>query len=51
MMEIERVKEVKFQQEKEANRKKQIREGSLIVVDQIKEKDLKRILLEFWIVK
>ena len=43
MMEIERLKELKFQQEKEANRKKQIREGSLIVVDQIKEKDMKRM--------
>src|SRR5689334_7496602 len=39
MMELERLKELKFQEERERTRKEQQRSGSLIIVDQIKERE------------
>ena len=42
MMELERLKELKLQQDRELNRKIQNREGALIVVEQIKDKDRER---------
>ena len=43
MMELERLKELKLQQDRELNRKIQNREGALIVVEQIKDKDRERM--------
>lgn len=43
MMEMERLKELKFQQDKEATLKKQRYDGARIVIDQIKEKELRRM--------
>lgn len=43
MMEYERLKELKFQEEQEHQRKAQRREGALIIVDQIKERDLQKL--------
>lgn len=43
MMEIERLKEIKFQEEKERKRKEEQRLGALVVVDQIKERELDRL--------
>ena len=42
MMEVERLKELKFQQEREKQRKAMQREGSLYIVDQIKEREIER---------
>ena len=43
MMELERLKELKYQQEKEESRKKQNREGSLIIIDQIADKQREKL--------
>ena len=43
MMEIERLKSLKFQEEREIKRKEAQREGALVIVDQIKERELQRI--------
>ena len=43
MMELERLKELKKQQDRELSRKIQQREGSKVVIDQIKEKELERV--------
>ena len=43
MMELERLKELKHQQDRENNRKKQQRDGCLIVIDQIKRKEYEKI--------
>jgi len=43
MMELERLKELKFQEERERVRKDQQRSGALIIVDQIKERELDRL--------
>ena len=43
MMELERLKELKFQEDRERSKKIQQREGALIIVDQIKERDLERM--------
>ena len=43
MMEIERLKSLKFQEEREKKRKEAQREGALVIVDQIKERELQRI--------
>ena len=43
MMELERLKEMKYQEEREVSRKKQQREGSLIIIDQIKEREIERL--------
>ena len=43
MMELERLKELKHQQDRENNRKKQQRDGCLIVIDQIKKKEYEKI--------
>ena len=42
-MELERLKELKRFQDREEERKKANREGSLVVVDQIKEKQKERL--------
>lgn len=43
MMEIERLKELQLQEEREKVRKDQTYAGSLIIIDQIKERDLERM--------
>jgi hypothetical protein len=43
MMELERLKELKFQEEREKIRKDQQRQGSLVIIDQIKERELERL--------
>jgi hypothetical protein len=43
MMELERLKELKLQQDRELNRKIQNRDGALIVIEQIKDKDRERM--------
>ena len=43
MMELERLKELKQQQDRENNRKKLQRDGCLIIIDQIKQKEYKKI--------
>lgn len=43
MMEVERLKELKNQEERERKRKIEQREGALIIIDQIKEREMKRI--------
>lgn len=43
MMEIERLKELQLQEEREKIRKKQTYEGSLVIVDQIKEREMERL--------
>ena len=43
MIELERLKELKQQQERENNRKKLQREGCLIIIDQIKQKEYEKI--------
>lgn len=43
MMELERLKELKFQEEREKLRKDQQRVGSMIIIDQIKERELERL--------
>jgi hypothetical protein len=43
MMELERLKELKFQEEREKTRREQQRAGSLIIIDQIKERELERL--------
>ena len=43
MMELERLKELKLQEERERSRKIQQREGAMIIVDQIKERELERL--------
>jgi hypothetical protein len=43
MMELERLKELKFQEEREFVRKDQQRAGALIIVDQIKDRELDRL--------
>jgi hypothetical protein len=43
MMEYERLKELKFQEDREKERKEQQKMGALIIVDQIKERDIDRV--------
>ena len=43
MMELERLKELKFQEDRERVRKEQQRSGALVIVDQIKERELERL--------
>ena len=43
MMELERLKELKQQQDRENNRKKLQRDGCLIIIDQIKQKEYEKI--------
>ena len=43
MMELERLKELRQQQERENNRKKNQRDGCLIIIDQIKQKEYEKI--------
>ena len=43
MMELERLKEMQFQEEKEKEIKRQQKEGSLIIIEQIKENELERL--------
>lgn len=43
LMELERLKELKFQEDREKTRKDQQRVGSMIIIDQIKERDLDRL--------
>mmetsp|Transcript_15054 Transcript_15054/g.15589 ORF Transcript_15054/g.15589 Transcript_15054/m.15589 type:complete len:480 (+) Transcript_15054:14-1453(+) len=43
MMEIERLKELQLQEERERNRKEQQYAGSLVIIDQIKDRDLERM--------
>jgi len=43
MMEYERLKELKFQEDRERERKEQNKKGALVIVDQIKERDLERV--------
>jgi hypothetical protein len=43
MMEIERLKNLKHQEELERKRKDALRQGSLVIIDQIKERELERI--------
>ena len=43
MMEIERLKTLKMQEEREAARKQAQKEGCLVIIDQIKERELERI--------
>lgn len=43
MMEYERLKELKFQEDRERERKEQQKIGALIIVDQIKERDIDRV--------
>jgi hypothetical protein len=46
MMELERLKELKFQEDREKVRKDQQRSGALVIVDQIKERELDRLRLK-----
>ena len=41
MMELDRLKELKLQEERETARKIQNREGSLVIIDQIKDRERK----------
>ena len=43
MMEIERLKTLKMQEEREVERKEAQKQGSLVIVDQIKEREIERI--------
>lgn len=43
MMEIERLKNLKHQEELEIKRKTALKQGSLVIIDQIKERELERI--------
>jgi hypothetical protein len=43
MMEYERLKELKFQEDRDKERKNQQKNGALIIIDQIKERELERI--------
>ena len=43
MMELERLKELQLQEQREISRKKQQKEGALVIIDQIKEKDRERL--------
>lgn len=43
MMEYERLKELKFQEDRERERKEQQKQGALIIVEQIKERDIERL--------
>lgn len=43
MMEYERLKELKFQEDREIERKEQQKQGALIIIDQIKERDIERL--------
>ncbi len=43
MMEIERLKSLKLQEEREVTRKAAQKQGSLVIIDQIKERELERI--------
>ena len=43
MMEYERLKELKFQEDRDRERKFQNKNGALIIIDQIKERDLERL--------
>lgn len=43
MMEIERLKSLKLQEEREILRKQAQKKGSLVIIDQIKERELDRI--------
>lgn len=43
MMEYERLKELKFQEDRERERKELQKQGALIIIDQIKERDIERL--------
>lgn len=43
MMEIERLKTLKMQEEREAARKQAQKEGCMVIIDQIKEREMERI--------
>jgi hypothetical protein len=43
MMEIERLKSLKVQEEREVKRKEAQKQGSLVIIDQIKEREMERI--------
>ena len=43
MMEIERLKQLKHQEEREKSRKEAQRQGARVIVDQIKEREMMRI--------
>lgn len=43
MMEYERLKELKFQEDRERERREQQKQGALIIIDQIKERDIERL--------
>ena len=43
MMEIERLKSLKMQEEREIRKKEAQKMGSLVIVDQIKEREMERI--------
>ena len=43
MMEIERLKSLKMQEEREVKRKEMQRQGASVIVDQIKEREIERI--------
>ena len=43
MMEIERLKSLKYQEEREVKRKDAQRQGALVIIDQIKEREMLRI--------
>jgi len=43
MMEYERLKELKFQEDRERERKELQKQGALIIIDQIKERDIDRL--------
>lgn len=43
MMELERLKELRFQEERERQRKELQRQGSTVIIDQIKERELERL--------
>jgi Trichohyalin-plectin-homology domain len=43
MMEIERLKTLQLQEEREQKRKEAQKQGSLVIIDQIKEREMERI--------
>jgi len=43
MMEVERLKKIKYYEDTEREKKKVLREGYLVIIDQIKERDLQRL--------
>ena len=43
MMELERLKELKYQEEREIKKKKQQREGALVIIDQIRDREMERL--------